>query len=126
MPSIKDWASKAAERCATTLVIDAPRQERIDRAAAIIATFAEPLVSLLREAKREHYSCEDTWYCCGKCTCSCVSGEKDHEHDESCYHASHIGSGPAGISHPDERASGVCNCGADAWNARIDAVLAGK
>lgn len=48
---------------------------------------------LLAESKRAHYVCEDCWYSCPK------SGE-------CC----------------DERQV-ECNCGAEAWNAKVDALL---
>lgn len=59
---------------------------------------------ILEEAKREHYHCDDAWYCCGACT------HEDH--------------GPLS-SHEGEarRTEGVCNCGAEAWNKKIDEVL---
>jgi hypothetical protein len=58
MASINDWAAKAAER------IDDEYGGRgtsrtVERIAAIIATYAEPLMKLLQEARREHFqSCE--------------------------------------------------------------------
>lgn len=65
------------------------------------------LVSLLRESKRKHYHCDDSWFCCGKCD--------SPDHPGGLY--SHEGgSGP-------DRTRGVCNCGADTWNARVAAAL---
>ena len=56
MPSINDWAAKAARE----IVIDMDLRERYEeRIAAIIATFAESLTRLLREAKREHWCRKD-------------------------------------------------------------------
>lgn len=119
MPSINDWAAKCADRIDDEYPHARGKQHpSIDRIAAIIATFAEPLMNLLRESKREHYHCEDSWYCCGKCDHDChYRGAEDHEHDEDCYPNTHDGEGA--------RTNGVCNCGADAWNARVDAVLDG-
>jgi hypothetical protein len=51
---IEDWATKAARR-----IKDEPRGASEDRIAAIIATFAEPLMKLLHESRREHILCED-------------------------------------------------------------------
>lgn len=64
------------------------------------------VLALLAESRRPHYHCDDSWYCCGKCT---------HE-DHGPFHS---GEGP-----PD-RSAERCNCGADAWNAKVDAVLTG-
>lgn len=127
MASIEDWAAKTARR-----IVDEYNDRRIPRkdeahVAAIVATFAEPLVALLRESHRSHYHCDDNWwYCCGKCThgdhVMCPGGD-DHEHDASCYLPScYTGSHDGEAS----RTSGVCNCGADAWNARVAEVLNGR
>jgi len=117
MPSVNDWAAKAAHKIVDDFGLDEGRSK--ERIAAIVATFAEPLVALLRDSHRNHYHCEgDDWQCCGKCTHECTmieDGELDHEHDESCC-VSGMGYG---------RKNGVCNCGADAWNARVDAALNG-
>lgn len=124
MASINDWAAKAARHIEGEIfgkdhrgrtVAERPHEGRI---AAIIATFAEPLITVVRASRRSHYHCEDSWYCCGKCTHQCDNYEEDHEHDESCYVHSHDGEAA--------RTKGVCNCGADAWNARIDAALDGN
>jgi hypothetical protein len=69
-------------------------------------TFAE-LRALLADSRREHYHCDDSWYCCGKC---------DHPDHDGEFPSSHDGEA--------RRTAGVCNCGADAWNARVDAALA--
>lgn len=53
------------------------------------------VIALLREAKREHRYCEDSWYSCPKDSDGCC----------------------------DESQGDRCNCGADEWNARIDAAL---
>lgn len=75
-------------------------------------------MKLLLESRRSHYHCDDLWYCCGACVCSCDSFDLDHEHDESCCVSSHDGEGA--------RVQGVCNCGADAWNKKIDDALNGE
>ena len=53
------------------------------------------LRGLLREARRPHYYCDDPWYSCPKAEGGCC----------------------------DESAGTECRCGADEWNARIDAAL---
>ena len=55
----------------------------------------ERLRGLLREARRPHYYCDDPWYSCPKAEGGCC----------------------------DESAGTECRCGADEWNARIDAAL---
>lgn len=57
------------------------------------------LVSLLRESKRKH----DRGY-----------------NEESCDYP------PCPLSYEDATLSEKCTCGADAWNARVDAALAGR
>lgn len=54
------------------------------------------LRQLLLESKQDHYHCEDSWYCCRKC-----------EHPDH---------GPFSLK-------GVCDCGADHWNNKVDAAL---
>jgi len=116
-----NWITRTADKISSEIDVGSLSYPGEDRIAAIIATFAEPLVALLREARREHYHCNDSWYCCGKCTHSdhvlCDGDEEDHEHNAACYLGSHKGEAA--------RTSGICNCGADAWNARVDAVLGG-
>jgi hypothetical protein len=107
MASIEDWAAKAARKISENAQVVRrafgplayPAEEEI---AAIIATFAEPLVKLLRESRREHYHCDDSYYCCGACDA------EDH--------------GPLGGGFAN-REGGVCNCGADEWNKRIEEAL---
>ena len=119
MPSINDWAAKAAERIAFEFVVATSAKRSAERIAAIIATFAEPLVALLREARREHHHDPVSNYehdrgCCPQCTCeswnpvakSQDEGELDAEHEPN--------------------SNEICDCGADAWNARVDATLAAK
>ena len=89
---VYDWATKAAE------CVD-PKAS-VSRIAAIIALHAEPLVALLREARRSH----DKGY-----------------NEESCDYP------PCPKSDECEANDNMaCTCSADAWNARIDAVLAGR
>jgi hypothetical protein len=96
-----DWAAKAAYEIAITIREASfscePEKEEVKKSATIIATFAEPLVALVRESKRRHYHCDDSFYCCPLCD------ESDH----------------AGAKGTD------CTCGADDWNARVNAVLEG-
>lgn len=118
MTSVNDWASKCAERIAQEYFNGvfgkrkAPSKERI---AAIVATFAAPIVALLKEQERKHYhDSDDRDLCCPQCECFSWSyvadaqdaGELDAEHESN---------------HPDK----PCTCGADAWNARVDTALAG-
>lgn len=116
MASVNDWAAKAAQRILVEYESKSPYDKRDSEAhvAAIIATFAEPLVAMLRESHREHYHSNDSWYCCGQCTHECDNEEMDHEHDESCC----VGSNS---QRPEK-----CNCGVSAWNAKIDKVLGGE
>lgn len=53
---------------------------------------------VLRESKRAHDTCEDSWYSCGAAT-----GDYECSNDSR---------------------KGACDCGADAWNAKVDAALA--
>ena len=53
-------------------------------------------IALLRQAKRNHYHCDDCWYTCPK-------------HEDGCCN--------------DDKPKDVCDCGADEWNAKVDAVL---
>lgn len=105
--SINDWAAKAARRISDEFP-DTYRvhngevggrayydemervwpDAKIERAAAIIATFVEPLVALLWEARREHNT-----------GCLAYSNYQPPYED--------------------------CTCGADEWNAKVDAALNG-
>jgi hypothetical protein len=93
---LHDWASKAAQHIYDELprIRNRPRVERI---AAIIATYAEPLVVLLLESKREHGYDED---------------------GDPCDWWNYI------VNEGEEHKA--CTCGAAAWNARIDAALSGS
>jgi hypothetical protein len=103
--SIQDWASRCALR-----IKSVEKGASVERLAAVIEVFAKPMLDLLKQARREHYHCDDSWYCCGRCT------HPDHSRDDEDFPASHeSGSG--------NRVSGVCNCGADEFNAKIDAAL---
>lgn len=68
--------------------------ELLARAEAAEARVAE-LTEALRDARREHLWVEDCWYSCPKSIEGCCN----------------------------ESQGDTCNCGADAWNARIDALL---
>jgi hypothetical protein len=56
----------------------------------------QELIAFLVEAKRGHYYCEDCWYSCPKAAEGCC----------------------------DESQGTDCNCGADEWNAKVDAMIA--
>lgn len=115
MSSINDWASKAAEKISEGCGRDCSNSDT--RIAAIIELYAKPWLDLLRRSRRGHDHCDDSWYCCGACTHECIIDETDHEHDNSCYVSSH--------GAPVARVSGICNCGADAWNTKINKALDG-
>jgi len=112
MASIKDWAAKAASRIAE----EWPNNRRLDRPseahiAAIIETFAKPLLDLVRESKREHHHSPDgdirDGTCCPQCCCELWPDD------------------PEGDFEPSPNSDKPCDCGADAWNARVDAALNG-
>ena len=65
--------------------------------AALVPRLRE-LEDMLRESKRGHYYCEDPWYTCPKHPDGCAN---DNEGTD-------------------------CNCGADEWNARVEALLAAR
>lgn len=56
MPSINDWATKAAQRILLEYKHKSPHWlgNSEEKVATIIATFAEPLVKLLWESRQEH------------------------------------------------------------------------
>lgn len=54
------------------------------------------IVAFLKEAKRGHYYCEDCWYSCPKAPEGCCD---------------------------DQKPKNVCDCGADEWNAKVDAMI---
>lgn len=70
----------------------------------------EDLIALLHDAIRPHYHCEDSWYCCALCT------SQDHGVGPRDSLDGHDGEAP--------RTAGVCNCGAEAWNARVRDMIA--
>ena len=111
---VYDWASKAAERIDDEYP-HARRQDRptVARIAAIIATYADPLIRLLMEAKKAHDHVADgdvrDGTCCPQCCCESWPDDPEGDFEPT-------------PNRPDE----PCACGADAWNARIDAALAGK
>ena len=100
MPSIHDWAAKAAHR-----IVTCERRSSVDRVAAVIAHFAEPLTTIVRDAQRHHDHCDDYWYCCGACD-----------------HPDHDGEPPAMRK---GQTADICDCGAQAWNDRIEEALSG-
>lgn len=105
---IDDWTMKAARQIHLLFDLNqiAPQDTSVPRLAAVIATHAEMLMSLLRESRREHHHCDDTWYCCKKCSHDC------------------FGELPSAYGRKGEIVLGaLCTCGADEWNARVDAAL---
>lgn len=102
MSSIHDWASKAADYIHESY---RPRNLRPtkERTAAVIATYAEPLIKLLRETERKHR--HDALYhrtCCPQCTCQ----SNDYEAEEP-------------------NSDKPCDCGAAEWNEKIEQALSG-
>lgn len=55
----------------------------------------EEIVAFIESRRLSHYYCEDCWYTCPKHPEGCCNDKK-----------------------PD-----ICNCGADQWNAEIDATI---
>lgn len=99
MASINDWAAKAAERIDQEL-IGRRSSVQLERIAAIIATFAKPLVELVERSRREHH------LHCGKGRLELIfNGKTVYLKDDW---------------------DGACTCGADAWNETVDKVLAGE
>ncbi len=105
MPSINDWAAKAARRVIEEVEENVQWRNRMlvkptdERIAAIIATFAEPLVQLLKE-------------------CGCGTHSRGYNEESADYP-------PCPKSYEDGE-NDKCNCGADDFNAKVDAILAGK
>lgn len=97
--AIYDWAARAA------IYLSAERLPSTHRIAAVISHFAEPLVKALKGSRREHYHCEDSFYCCPRCK-----------------HSDHGTNDAGDIWNPDMK----CICGADELNERIDKVLQGE
>lgn len=109
--SIHNWASEAADHIVDEVSENVQWRNRrlvtpsVERIAAIIATFAEPLITLLNESRRAHR--HDGLYgktCCPRCTCHSEDDEESEANDPT--HG--------------------CNCEAGAWNEKIDSVLAGN
>lgn len=74
MASVNDWAAKAAERIVFEFDnlgykgIAKVRQE--DRIAAIIATYAAPLLKVVNDARRHHDTiCEAHYHKGARCSC---------------------------------------------------------
>jgi hypothetical protein len=100
MASINDWATKAAHRIKAEVneATGNPRNVSVERLAAIIVLHAEPLITLLAQAKKSHHG-----------------GYIDESSEEN----------PCPL-YEDKNSAGPCTCGADDWNARIDAALIGE
>ena len=121
MATVKDWTAKAAEYILFEYPPPLERKKRQERIAAIIATFAEPLVTLLRQSVRTHRHDEDMYgaawergekrQCCSRCTCNSWKGEDNAQ--------------AAGDDETDMEPNSdePCTCGADEWNAKIDEAL---
>jgi hypothetical protein len=112
MLSVNDWAAKAAARILDEYAGARLPRNAQDHVAAIIATFAEPLVRLLNEARREHHHTADgdprDGVCCPQCCCQSWPDD------------------PEGDFEPTPNSDEPCTCGTDAWNARVDAALEGR
>jgi hypothetical protein len=97
--TVEDWAAKAARQIQDE-VYSTDRTVSQSRLAAIIVTFLKPALDLLQP--REHYHCDDSWYCCG-----------------ACVHPDH---GELSSANPD-RIPGKCNCEAEEWNNKVRKAL---
>lgn len=89
--NIQDWATVAAS------YVHGEGLKNVSRTAAVIATFAKPLMDALEAAKRPHHK-----------------GYNDESSDYP----------PCPCSHDDSE-NEKCTCGAAEWNSKIDAVLRG-
>jgi len=70
--TIHDWAARAAERIADD------REASVSRIAAIIETYAQPWLKLLRESRRGHeFQCE------GDDNCDCEAKEWNEKVDKA-------------------------------------------
>ena len=103
----------SVEACTWLTKLEQNARAKHDAVGDALATYCRETIeclqrsrSLLAESIREHYHCDDSWYCCGKCDAADHGGGLPHTHD-----------GEAA------RVEGVCNCGADAWNAKVEAAL---
>ena len=68
----------------------------------------DKLLELLKESKREHYHCDDSWYCCGAC----------RHQNHMLVEGEHVGMIPIGVEIGVK--PGTCTCGAAEWNAKVD------
>ena len=125
--SATDWATKAAEEIAALWPEqygrdgeDTTDELRVDiarRIASIIAAHAEPLVALLK-SRRMHYHRDGTprgdyapgELCCPMCACQSWIGDERIPTDSDEY--------------PPNFPLRSCDCGLDAYNARVEAMLA--
>lgn len=106
MASIDDWAAKAVDYIHSTY-LSSPRPTR-ERTAAVIETFAKPLLDLVMESRREHEHGLHGVRCCPQCCCESWPDD------------------PEGDFEPTPNSDDPCSCGADAWNAKVDAALGGR
>ena len=67
-------------------------------------TLEEQVRELAELARRQHYHCDDSWFCCPMCD------HPDHPN----------GVAAAALERVGQRR---CDCGADALNARVDTIL---
>lgn len=78
-----------------------------DTAGVPVREYVEGLRGLLIESKKNHFHCDDSWYCCGACR-SVDHGLAEGEHLRSTR---------------DRKGDGSCDCGASDWDARVDKAL---
>jgi hypothetical protein len=104
------------EACAWLGKLETSARAKHDAVGDALATYCRETIdvlqrlrTLLAESVREHYHCEDSWFCCGKCT------HGDHSDNATDYPHTHDGEAA--------RVEGVCNCSADAWNAKVEQAL---
>lgn len=120
MGSVNDWAAKAAEKICYDhgFVVRqgagvVPDRYKAQRIAAIIATYAKPLMLLLQQTQKQHRHEEDSRRCCPRCTCKSWESVAQ-EHDDGNLDAE-----------PTPNSENPCTCGADEWNKRVDAAIEG-
>ena len=73
----------------------------------------QAVMVLLPKLKREHYHCDDCWYCCRACRHS----------DHVLYEGEHLGEGYDTLSIDKSFKPGDCTCDAEELNAKVDEVL---
>ena len=76
----------------------------------------DKLLELLKESKREHDHCDDTWYCCRACR------HPDHmlaDGEHLCTYLSERWD----PSNDKNIKDGDCTCGASEWNAKVNDTL---